>query len=191
MLRPYLLRSGRACVPKIWHVQFQIARWQSSKALTNDEIKGLLATPSWSVKALLGKPETSSPQAQIAPDQLHHLLRLSALPPPQDTEEEAEMISTLESQLHFVKAIQSIDTTGVEPLQSIRDETTQGREETEVTMDTLKDEFEKEEIVGFAKRIRRKKLAEDRNPEEKQNWDPLALAPHKLGRYIVVKTGTK
>lgn len=158
--------------------------------LTQAGIEDLFANPSWSVKSLLEISNGSSPQQQITPEQLRHLLRLSALPSPKNAEEEAEMISTLECQLHFVQAIQGIDTTGIEPLQSIRDETMQARKEVEVTMNTLKGEFEKEEIVGFAKRVRRKKLPEPTKPEE-ENWDPLALAPQKLGRYIMVKTGTK
>jgi Asp-tRNA(Asn)/Glu-tRNA(Gln) amidotransferase C subunit len=103
-------------------------------------------------------------------------------------EEEQEMIKTLESQLHFVQAIQSVDTTGVEPLRSIRDETKEAEKENAVTLESMKEELSKEEVVGHSGRIRRKKSAAAET-DEASNWDPLALASKKIGRYIVVETG--
>jgi Asp-tRNA(Asn)/Glu-tRNA(Gln) amidotransferase C subunit len=136
------------------------------------------------VKAL----QSASPESQtpaITTKQLHHLLRLSALPLPRSAEEEAGMIRTLEAQLHFVRAIQSVDTTGVEPLASIRDETSASDSENEITADSLKDEFAKEKQVGFARRIVRE---HEEDPKDAEHFDPLAQAPRKLGRYIVVNT---
>ncbi|KAI4154980.1 MAG: hypothetical protein LQ340_001306 [Diploschistes diacapsis] len=114
------------------------------------------------------------------------------------------MISELQDQLQFVRAVQSVDTEGVEPLRAVRDETEAGRRESEVTLETLKGELEKEEVVGFARRIRRKKAVggekkgkggnvEDgeKGAEEgrtTQGWELLKQAPEKRGRYVVVNT---
>lgn len=99
------------------------------------------------------------------------------------------MIKTLESQLHFVRAIQSVDTSGVRPLQSIRDETVEAERENEITVESLGDAFAKEETVpGKTRRIRRwRDLPID--TEGVEAWDALAQAPKKIGRYFVVDTG--
>ena len=97
------------------------------------------------------------------------------------------MIQTLESQLHFVQAVQSVDTTGVEPLRSIRDETEAAEKESEINLESVKDILDKEEIVGVARRIQRKAGAVV-NTQGAEDWDVLAQAPKKIGRYIVVKT---
>ena len=94
------------------------------------------------------------------------------------------MIQTLESQLHFVQAIQKVDTTGVEPLRSIRDETLEAEVENEITLKSMKEEFEKEETAGFSRRIQRKKSVP--GSQDQETWDPLKLAPNVKGRYIVV-----
>ena len=159
-----------------------------SAPLKISEIEELLVTPSWSVKSLLDTHKKPESDATVTPKQLHHLLRLSALPLPRSMEEEQEMIKTLESQLHFVQAIQSVDTTGVEPLRSIRDETKEAEKENAVTLESMKEELSKEEVVGHSGRIRRKKSA-TAETDEASNWDPLALASKKIGRYIVVETG--
>ena len=165
--------------------------WKTTSApLRSDQIAEMLANPSWSVKSLSTTSDESEPGAIISQKQLHHLLRLSALPLPTTAEEEAGMIKTLESQLHFVRAIQSIDTTGIEPLQGIRDETKEAIKENTVTLESLRADLEKEEVVGYSKRIRRKKNLEPLW-EEANEWDPLALASKKIGRYIVVETGKR
>ena len=163
--------------------------WKSTSApLRSDQIAEMLANPSWSVKSLSATSDELKPGEIITQKQLHHLLRLSALPLPTSAEEEAGMIKTLKSQLHFVRAIQRVDTTGVEPLQGIRDETKEAEEENAVTLESLKEHLEKEEVVGYSRRIRRKKSLEPLS-EEANEWDPLALASKKIGRYIVVETG--
>ena len=96
------------------------------------------------------------------------------------------MIETLQAQLHFVRAIQSVDTTGVEPLSAIRDETDEARRDNEFTLESLKDELDKEEVVGFARRIRKKTGLAIEQAEE--SVDVLKLAPNKIGRYIIVNT---
>lgn len=99
------------------------------------------------------------------------------------------MIKTLESQLHFVRAIQSVDTTGVRPLQSIRDETAEAETENEITLESLRDAFAKEETVpGKSRRIRRRTDVPI-DTEGVEDWDALAQAPKKIGRFFVVDTG--
>lgn len=126
----------------------------------------------------------------ITSKQLHHLLRLSALPPPSSLEEENRMLSTLQSQLHFVRAIQSVDTAGVEPLRSLRDETEQGKKEAEVGLEEMRAALEGEEVRGkWHRRIRRRK--ESKGGDTAKVWDPLAMAERKTGRYFVVEGGKK
>ncbi|PIB02327.1 hypothetical protein CB0940_00277 [Cercospora beticola] len=149
------------------------------------DIDQLLSTPTWSVSSLLPSSSSSSSTPQITSKQLHHMLRLSALPPPKDAAEELKMLSTFSSQLHFVKDIQQMDTTGVEPLRSLRDETQQGEKEAELGLDALKVALENEEIRGrWHKRIRRQ-----RKPADSQRWDVLGCASKKVGRYFVVEGG--
>lgn len=160
----------------------------STKSLQSDEIAAMLSKPSWSVKSLLDSTGSATPDTKISQKQLHHLLRLSALPLPKSAAEEFKMIKTLESQLHFVQAIQSIDTTGIKPLQSIRDESKEAEKESEITLGSLKEEFGREEVVGRSRRIKRRKdIPLDISKSE--DFDPLAQASKKVGRYIVVETG--
>lgn len=161
----------------------------ASNTSGSDEIEAMLAKPSWSVKSLLETDRQPSPESTITQKQLHHLLRLSALPLPKSLEEEAKMIKTLASQLHFVKAIQSVDTSGVRPLQVVRDETAEAEKENEITMESLRDVFAKEETVpGKTRRIRRR-TDMPIDTEGVEDWDALAQAPKKIGRYFVVDTG--
>lgn len=155
------------------------------------DITALLSKPTWSVRSLL-PPESEAPKQKISPQQLHHLLRLSALPPPSSPEEEAQMLKTLHSQLHFVRDIQSVDTEGVEPLQSIRDETEEGIREATIGVEDLRDAFREEEIKGRNRRPRRKRtpVVEEK---EVEGWDVLGTAEEtvKVGgsRYFVVRSG--
>lgn len=150
------------------------------------DIAALLSKPTWSVASLLPAKDAAT-SSEVSPKQLHHLLRLSALPPPKDEAEEAKMLSTLSSQLHFVKDIQQVDITGVEPLRSLRDETSRGEKHAELGLEALKDALESEEIRGtHHQRIRRKK-AERRDDDEE--WEPLSTARKKVGRYFVVRSG--
>jgi Asp-tRNA(Asn)/Glu-tRNA(Gln) amidotransferase C subunit len=129
---------------------------------------------------------------EITPKQLHHLLRLSALPQPASPEEEAEMLKTLHAQLHFVRDIQSVDTEGVEPLQSIRDESEEGIKEATIGMEDLKEAFLAEETKGRNQRPRRKR---DQPVDTKgvEDWDVLGRASKKVetpfGKFFVVGSG--
>lgn len=152
-------------------------------------IKEMLSNPQWSVKALLPSEEQINAISEVTPKQLHHLLRLSALPPPATPEEEAKMLRDLKSQLYFVKEIQKVDTTGIAPLCSIRDETATAEKENEISMETLKEAFVREEVVGkHYKRIRRRKdLHLDARGVE--DWDVLGQASKKVGKFFVVEGG--
>ena len=98
------------------------------------------------------------------------------------------MIKDLQSQLQFVQAVRSVDTRGVEPLQSIRDETREAESEQEITVATLQEEFDKEEVVGRRGRIRRRKNTPPSLEEKIEGCDPLAQASNRLGRFFFVDT---
>ena len=119
----------------------------------------------------------------MSKEQLNHLLRLSALPLPASEGEETRMLEDLEAQLQFVRAIQEVDTDGVEPLISIRDETVEAEKEAEITVETLKEDFAKEQVSGIRGRITSHGGAER---EDAEDWDALACAPKAMGRYIAL-----
>ena len=98
------------------------------------------------------------------------------------------MIADLQSQLQFVRAVQGIDTKGVEPLVALRDETEQGEEEGTIGLERMRGELEKEEVVGMRGRIVRRKGVEVKGEDEGRGVDLLAQAPKRLGRYVVVDT---
>ncbi|MCJ1253922.1 hypothetical protein MMC24_001736 [Lignoscripta atroalba] len=179
--RPGLqLRRCYLCAPSY-------SRKESTNVSGSSDIAAILAKPSWSVQSLLDTSDKSVTDSTITKKQLNHLLRLCALPLPETKEEETKMIQTLESQLHFVRAIQRVDTSGIEPLQSIRDETMEAEQEHEITVGSLQAYFDKEEVVGSSGRIRNKKVhAVDTRVVE--DWNALAQASKKVGRYIVVDT---
>jgi Asp-tRNA(Asn)/Glu-tRNA(Gln) amidotransferase C subunit len=94
------------------------------------------------------------------------------------------MISTLQSQLHFVRAVQRVDTKGVEPLHAIRDETDQGIQEETITLDKMKGLLDEEVQVGYYKRPKRVKT---RVTSDAENWDALATASRRKARFFVVQ----
>jgi Asp-tRNA(Asn)/Glu-tRNA(Gln) amidotransferase C subunit len=156
---------------------------------SDSEIDNFLSTPTWSIASLLPTSQQSSKDPSVNVDQLHHLLRLSALLQPESEAEEREMLLTLSSQLHFVEEIQKVDTTDVEPLRAIRDETGSAEKESEVTLERLKEAFAQEDMVGkHYKRIRRRqeRPSPPNNPED---WQPLHHAQSKVGKYFVVDSG--
>ncbi|KAI0181462.1 hypothetical protein GGR52DRAFT_39445 [Hypoxylon sp. FL1284] len=162
------------------------------------ELATLLSKPTWSVRSLLPTPSSSStstePSTTITPETLRHLLRLSALPPPVSADEESQMLSTLESQLGFVRAVREVDTAGVEPLRAIRDETTLGLDEQTIGPDDLKEALDNEVIVGHARRPRRRRgesAKDDKSADSAvENWDVLAGASETAGRYFVVRSAS-
>lgn len=97
------------------------------------------------------------------------------------------MLKTLETQLHFVREIQKVDTTGVEPLVSIRDETVEAKEENTITLADLQDELDAEEKIGRNGRVKRVPR-EDLKARKAENWDLFKMAEGKtMGRFFVVR----
>jgi Asp-tRNA(Asn)/Glu-tRNA(Gln) amidotransferase C subunit len=154
-----------------------------------DTVASCLSEPSWSVKTLIPDPAQEPKTATVTPKQLHHLLRLSALPQPSSKAEEEEMLKTLESQIHFVKEVQSIDTTDVAPLRSICDESAEAREENTIHLSDLKEALSKERTVGRNRRIERTASEQTHVPDE-GIWDGNALgsASKTMGKYFVVQS---
>jgi hypothetical protein len=157
------------------------------KGIHPDELEQLLAEPTWSVESLL-PPAARGPDApEITSQQLHHLLRLSALPPPETPEQEQKMLDTLAAQLHFVGKIQEVDTTGVEPLRVIRDETIAAEKEHTIIVATLHEALDKEKVIGtHYKRIQRDISPVD--AKDAEDWDVLGSAERKAGKYFVVES---
>jgi Asp-tRNA(Asn)/Glu-tRNA(Gln) amidotransferase C subunit len=105
------------------------------------------------------------------------------------------MLSTLHAQLHFVRDIQRVNTEGVEPLYSIRDETAEGMREATITVDTLRSALAEEDVFGRCKRPRRRKRRADQENQVLdgagvEDWDVLGCASQKVGRYFVVRSGS-
>ena len=159
-------------------------------------IASLLETPTWSVRSLFPDPNgVTSPEDTITKEKLHHLLRLSALPPPKKEAAEEKLLKTLQAQIHFVKEIQKVDTTGIEPLRAIRDETAEAIRAQTITLTDLQPYLEKEERYGRNGRLRRKKdTDEDHGEENAHTWDPFGMSADrskKHGKYFVVKRPKK
>ncbi|KAK3315256.1 hypothetical protein B0H66DRAFT_536125 [Apodospora peruviana] len=195
--RNCLLRIARRAA----HPTHQTLRQLSSSTSSSPPTKqtdpaSLLANPTWSIRSLLSPSlaSPSNPETKITPSQLSHLLRLSALPQPTSQAETASMLSTLQSQLLFVREIQTVDTKGIQPLRSIRDESAAGLSEATITLDTLKDALASEEVFGHCRRPRRETTtSEDTQKQletkEAENWDALGTASEKSWKYFVVRSG--
>ncbi|KAF2497828.1 hypothetical protein BU16DRAFT_326346 [Lophium mytilinum] len=181
-VRPSILLLSNVGRSMPWNIK----RHNSSEPLADWEQQ--LARPSWSVQSLLPSDTQTADAPTISVKQLHHLLRLSALPLPASAEEEAKMLDTLSSQLHFVREIQEVDTKGVEPLRAIRDETSAAEKEQEINLDTLKDALAKEDVIGkHHKRIRRR--TDKIDAKDVEDWEVLGYAERKSGKYFVVDSG--
>ncbi|KAK8039795.1 hypothetical protein PG993_008206 [Apiospora rasikravindrae] len=153
---------------------------------SDPDIRSVLSKPTWSVRSLLPHQDpsstTSSPAEKTKDDTdeitsktLHHLLRLSALPPPATPAEEEALLTTLRTQLHFVRSIQGVDTAGVAPLAAIRDETARGRREQTIGLETLREALAREDVVGHSRRPRRRRVEEQKGRRnEAEDWDALA-----------------
>ena len=192
-----VLRQQHAAPPKRTFTIFHALQEQKASPPETEkkiDVETLLASPTWSISSLLPHKDTSTTSTsseEITPTQLHHLLRLSALPPPASPEEEASMLSTLRSQLHFVRAVQAVDTTGVEPLRSLRDETARGEMDAELGLEGMRDVLEGEEVRGkWHRRVRRKREGSTAGKEDGE-WEVLGQAARKTGRYFVVEGGKK
>lgn len=194
-------RVPRELAQNKWREKVLDKKVDMNITLTNRGLKDYLAKPSWSVSSLLSpsSSETDSELPEVTSKTLSHLLNLSALPQPKTKEEEEKMLKILSSQLHFVREIQSVDTTGVKPLSAIREETEEARAEMTIGLDALKEALGQEEIRGRMKRPRRRVddkyeydssqgiVTSDRGAE----WKPLDGAPRTYGKYFVVETEGK
>ena len=162
----------------------------TAPVVPSPRIAAMLEKPTWSVKSLLPTAEEMSASASastVTSKQLRHLLRLSALPPPKDEKEESKMLKMLQSQIRFVKEIQKVDTTGVEPLRAIRDETAEGIEDQTIRLCDLQEYLDAEEVVGRNGRIRRR-WQYFPEAEKAQAWDPFAMTRGKAkGKYFYVR----
>ncbi|EGX93163.1 DUF726 domain protein [Cordyceps militaris CM01] len=174
----------RAVAPRRMSQLVSSQHRKAASSTTSSTAHKILAKPTWSVRSLLADND-ASPAEIITPAQLHHLLKLSALPLPRSEEEEASMMATLQSQLHFVKAVQRVDTTGLEPLRAIRDETEEGQKEGTIGLGDLQDVLAKEIRVGHYKRPRR---VREEIESEAEKWDALSTASKRAGRYFVVES---
>jgi Asp-tRNA(Asn)/Glu-tRNA(Gln) amidotransferase C subunit len=158
-------------------------------------IASLLEAPTWSVRSLLPSPDAiTTPEDVVTKEKLHHLLRLSALPPPKSELAEAKLLKTLQAQIHFVKEIRKVDTTGIEPLRAIRDETTEAIEDETITLRDLQPFLDKEEKYGRNGRLRRRKDVDHHGDENAHTWDPFGMSADrskKHGTYFVVKRPKK
>lgn len=99
------------------------------------------------------------------------------------------MLKTLEAQIHFVKEIQQVDTTGVPPLQSIRDESSHAVEENTIGLEQLKEALSRERVHGRRHRIQRMPAEKNELPDGNA-WDGKALghASKTKGPFFVVET---
>jgi Asp-tRNA(Asn)/Glu-tRNA(Gln) amidotransferase C subunit len=180
------LLTSRSHLSRCLTRHFHTTRPTNSKL----DVDTLLSTPTWSLDTLLPSTFSStSTTPTITSKQLHHLLRLSALPPPKDASSEQKMLDSLHSHLHFVTHIRSVDTANISPLQSLRDETATGIKSQEIGLEDLEDAFSKEEVKGkYYRRIRRRQEDAEEG-ESAQNWDVLGSARKKVGRFFVVEGG--
>ncbi|PUU82295.1 hypothetical protein B9Z19DRAFT_1018141 [Tuber borchii] len=127
-----------------------------------------LKPPTWSVRALLPTPSSrtvaaaATTEQAIQPATIAHLHRLSALPMSAGNE------ADLRDHLHFVRALATLDTKGVEPLRGIRDEV--GGREGVVCLEDLQVGGRKGEGEG----------------EAEVKWDVMRLAARKEGVFFVV-----
>ena len=97
------------------------------------------------------------------------------------------MLDTLAAQLHFVGKIQEVDTTDVEPLRAIRDETAEAEEEQTITVTTLLDALKSEKVIGtHHKRVQRDTTPVD--AKDVEDWDVLGSAERKAGKFFVVES---
>lgn len=97
------------------------------------------------------------------------------------------MISTLQSQLHFVRDVQRVDTANIVPLRSIRDETRAAMLEQTVGTAQLEHALGQEEFFGHSKRPRRRRSRPEASDAE--DWNALELASQSSGKYFVVRSG--
>lgn len=91
-----------------------------------------------------------------------------------------------------MRDIQNVDTEGVEPLQSIRDETEEGIKEITIGLKSVREALGNEDIIGRNRRPRRRRgeLVDTKGVEK---WDALGTAGEKVetptGGFFIVRSG--
>lgn len=98
------------------------------------------------------------------------------------------MLRTLETHIHFVREIQKVDTKGVEPLVSIRDETPEATAENTISLADLQEDLDAEQKVGKNGRVRRIS-SDDPKANKAEAWDLSKMAEGKMteGFFVVKK----
>lgn len=179
------------------------------------DVAALLSRPTWSVRSLLPPDDGDNGAPAITPRQLHHLLRLSALPLPSSPAEEASLLAGLRQQLGFVRQLRETALPeGLAPLAAVRDETLAAVGEAAFTVDDVEEVLRREVVVGRNRRPRRRKgKGEGRlrvsdgdsgggqggrevvekdgalgRQEALEDWDVLGNASKRVQRYFVVET---
>ena len=153
------------------------------------ELEAFVAQPSWSLGTFL--PSAKDDLSTVTKTDLHHFLRLSALPLPVTHQEEKSMLRTLASQLHFVRELQGVSTADVVPMRSLNDETIAAQQESTYSLESLRAQFEKEEIMGkHYKRVRRI-ITAPQNIRGEHEWEVLDKTEKATGRYFTVDTSTR
>ncbi|KAF2762314.1 hypothetical protein EJ05DRAFT_204917 [Pseudovirgaria hyperparasitica] len=153
-----------------------------SEILPRIDVTKLLATPTWSVRAILPSTSAKATAPAITSAQLHHLLRLSALPLPASDKDEQDMMQALESHIHFVKDIQRVETNVTVPLRALRDESEAAELRNTIDMGALKEALENEEVIGkHHKRIRRRCSS-----TVVDTWNVTGYAERIAGKHFVV-----
>lgn len=151
-----------------------------------DPIEKYLARPTWST-GTIGQDLDSS-DSPITDEEVLHLHKISALPPPQNSDQLNELRRDLQSQLSFVHEIQCVNTEGVEPLVCVRNETKEGLRDSTIGLDELWPTLSKEVFVGKCLRPRRR---EDVVPRIENEWDVFATSENVLSlngeKYFFVK----
>jgi len=101
------------------------------------------------------------------------------------------MLQTLQSQIHFLKEIQRVDTTGVPPLRSIRDESPGSLKEYTIGLDDLEAAMAKERVIGRCRRIKRVSIEKNDQPDGPAwSGDALGSASKTMGNFFVVQLGS-
>lgn len=109
------------------------------------------------------------------------------------------MLQTLRDQVHFVKAIQSVDTSAVTPLITLRDETHEAVHETMITLEKMMPYLELEEKVGKNGTIRRRDVerSEEQDQTDRAGWEidvgnlGQGSEERRMGRFFFVKRAKK
>ncbi|KAI9707866.1 MAG: hypothetical protein M1820_004472 [Bogoriella megaspora] len=170
-----------------WCLWDPAGKARKSSSLSASDIERLLSKPTWSVKSLLPCGDQDQAIDSVSSNQLRHLLRLSALPPPSTQEEEAKMLKTLNTQLRFVREIQKVNTSNVAPLPSLRDETAEAQKDAEIGMEELEEAFSNEQVIGkHYKRIRRN-VDRPVDTKSSEEWEVLGHTDRKVGNFFVVE----